>query len=118
MLKKSLFFNVVLIIGILLFFVIFPISSSTAKTLKLGTIYAEKNLTSQALLKVFKPYVENKSNGSLKIDVFINQQLGSGSEEVEGVKIGTQDLFVGTLTWLSGAALIFLSVLALPADRP
>lgn len=73
--------------------------SLMAKTLKIGHILAPGSNQNQALKKVFKPYVEDKSNGELKIEVFPNEQLGGAPDQVEGVKLGTQDMFLGSQTW-------------------
>jgi tripartite ATP-independent transporter DctP family solute receptor len=70
-----------------------------AKTLKIGHILAPKSNQNLALVEVFKPYVEDKSNGALKIQVFPTEQLGHAPDQVEGVKMGTQDMFMGSQTW-------------------
>jgi tripartite ATP-independent transporter DctP family solute receptor len=71
----------------------------SAKTLKIGHILAPNSNQNQALEKVFKPYVEEKSGGELKIEVFPNEQLGHAPDQVEGVKLGTQEMFLGSQTW-------------------
>jgi tripartite ATP-independent transporter DctP family solute receptor len=70
-----------------------------AKTLKIGHILAPGSNQNQALEQVFKPYVEDESNGQLKVEVFPNEQLGGAPDQVEGVKLGTQDMFLGSQTW-------------------
>ncbi len=72
-----------------------------AKTLKIGHILAPGSNQNQALEKVFKPYVEDKSGGELEIKVFPNEQLGHAPDQVEGVKLGTQDMFLGSQTWFA-----------------
>ncbi|MBW1713941.1 MAG: TRAP transporter substrate-binding protein [Deltaproteobacteria bacterium] len=74
-------------------------AASMAKTLKIGHILAPGSNQNQALVKVFKPYVEKASGGSLKVEVFPNQQLGGAPDQVEGVKLGTQQMFLGSQTW-------------------
>ncbi len=78
---------------------VFSPGQSIAKTLKIGHVLAPGSNQNQALVQVFKPYVEEKSGGSLKIEVFPNEQLGHGPDQVEGVKMGTQELFLGGQTW-------------------
>ena len=65
-------------------------------------------------LVVFKNYVENASNGAIKVDLFIGTQLcGNGAECLQGVADGSIDIFISTS---SGAAGIFpyIQVLDLP----
>ena len=65
-------------------------------------------------LVVFKNYVENASNGGIKVDLFIGTQLcGNGAECLQGVADGSIDIFISTS---SGAAGIFpyIQVLDLP----
>jgi TRAP-type C4-dicarboxylate transport system substrate-binding protein len=76
-----------------------PSSAPLAKTLKIGHILAPKSNQNQALVQVFKPYVEKATDGSLKIEVFPNEQLGHAPDMVEGVKLGSQAMFLGSQTW-------------------
>ena len=65
-------------------------------------------------LVVFKNYVENASNGAIKVDLFIGTQLcGNGAECLQGVADGSIDIFISTS---GGAAGIFpyIQVLDLP----
>jgi TRAP-type C4-dicarboxylate transport system substrate-binding protein len=70
-----------------------------AKTLKIGHILAPGSNQNQALVQVFKPYVEEASDGRLQIEVFPTEQLGHAPDQVEGVKLGTQAMFLGSQTW-------------------
>lgn len=40
----------------------------------------------------FKELVEQKTNGTLKIDIFPNSELASGAKAIEGVQMGTIDI--------------------------
>ncbi|NHF72321.1 TRAP transporter substrate-binding protein [Paracoccus xiamenensis] len=65
-------------------------------------------------LVVFKNYVENASNGAIKVDLFIGTQLcGNGAECLQGVADGSIDIFMSTS---GGAAGIFpyIQILDLP----
>lgn len=65
-------------------------------------------------LVVFKNYVENASNGAIKVELFIGTQLcGNGAECLQGVADGSIDIFISTS---GGAAGIFpyIQVLDLP----
>ena len=44
--------------------------------------------------KVFKDYVEAKSNGKIKVEVFPGGQLGSAAEMVQGVSSGAIEMAV------------------------
>lgn len=82
-----------------LFFLMGSPFEVSAKTLKIGHILSPKSNQNQALVQVFKPYVEKASGDALKIEVFPNEQLGHGPDQVEGVKMGTQAMFLGDKTW-------------------
>ena len=98
--KRKLFNLYYLIIGLaVLILSLTPSSSPIAKTLKIGHILAPKSNQNQALVQVFKPYVERATEGSLKIEVFPNEQLGHAPDMVEGVKLGSQAMFLGSQTW-------------------
>lgn len=98
MLGNKIFMKI-LIIGILVVGLIFTGAAKSPKTLKIGHILAPGSLQNQALKKVFKPYVEEHTNGAIKIEVYPNEQLGHAPDMVEGVKMGTQAMFLGSQTW-------------------
>jgi tripartite ATP-independent transporter DctP family solute receptor len=99
MTAKKLFVFTALVCSLLIAGLIFSPAQPMAKTLKIGHILAPGSNQNQALVKVFKPYVEEESRGSLKIDVFPTEQLGHAPDQVEGVKMGTQEMFLGSQTW-------------------
>jgi len=95
--KKSFLFT---FLGyVLLMSLVFLPSESFGKTLKIGHIFVPASFQHQALEKVFKPYVEEKSGGSLKVEVFPNEQLGHAPDQVEAVKLGMQEMFLGSFAW-------------------
>ncbi|UCF82188.1 MAG: TRAP transporter substrate-binding protein [Desulfobacteraceae bacterium] len=98
------FVFVALVCGLVVAGLAFSPCIVSAKTLKIGHILAPGSNQNQALVQVFKPYVEKKSNGSLKIEVFPTEQLGHAPDQVEGVKMGTQDMFLGSQTWFAAHA--------------
>ena len=73
--------------------------AAAAKTLRVGLIANPQAVETMAMEKVFKPYVEEKSNGKITVKVFPSSQLGGAPDQVEGVKMGTQDMFAATQTW-------------------
>jgi len=65
----------------------------------------------QVLAESFKKIVEEKSNGQLIINIFPAEQLGSGSEMLESVKSGTQDMV--WIPMLTSPTMIRCSMLSL-----
>lgn len=62
--------------------------SAKATTIKVAHWFAEDHPQHQAFLK-FKEVVEEKSNGSLKVEIYPNSQLGSEDTYIDSVKQGT-----------------------------
>ena len=50
---------------------------------------AEDRSTHQALVKYFKDTVEEKSNGSISVQIYPNSVLGGDAELTESVAMGT-----------------------------
>jgi tripartite ATP-independent transporter DctP family solute receptor len=67
--------------------------------LKLGTIEALSNPTTMGAIKMAK-LVEERSGGRMKIEVFHSSALGNATTELEGVMLGTQDMFAGSADWM------------------
>lgn len=95
--STNLFYHIIGLTVVTLLFM--PSSALLAKTLKIGHILSPQSTQNEALVKVFKPYVEKATEGSLKIEVFPNEQLGHAPDQVEGVKMGSQAMFLGSQTW-------------------
>ncbi len=65
-------------------------------------------------LVVFKDFVESRSNGAIKVDLFIGTQLCSkGAECLQGVADGTIDIYISTSGGAAGA-FPYVQVLDLP----
>lgn len=58
-------------------------------TIKLGHVEAEDRSTHKALVEYFKKTVEEKSGGSIKVEIHPNGALGGDSELTESVAMGT-----------------------------
>lgn len=99
--RKWVNFHCIIISLTFLSLLFVPSSALLAKTLKIGHILAPGSNQNQALEKVFKPFVEKATNGSLTIEVFPNEQLGHAPDQVEGVKLGSQAMFLGSQTWFA-----------------
>lgn len=66
-------------------------SSGSTVTIKIGHVEAEDRSTHQALVKYFKEPVEEKSGGSIKVEIHPNGALGGDTELTESVSMGTLD---------------------------
>lgn len=56
---------------------------------KIATTVQDDSATGKALHEVYKPYVEEKSGGKIKVEVYNNGQLGNDRALVEAVQLGT-----------------------------
>jgi tripartite ATP-independent transporter DctP family solute receptor len=71
-------------------------------TIKLAYVVPETQSTHIASEKVFKKYVEEKSGGRLKVELYPNGQLGSDRQAIEGVSLGTIEMTIPAAAVLSG----------------
>lgn len=58
-------------------------------TIKIGHVEAEDRSTHQALEQYFKQVVEEKSGGTIRVEIYPNSALGGDSELTESVAMGT-----------------------------
>ncbi len=87
-------------------------SSGAKVTLSLGhTNNTEHHY--QVMSESFKQIVEEKSGGSIEINIFPAEQLGSGAEMLESVKSGTQDMVIDPDAYLANYDSMFY-VLGMP----
>jgi tripartite ATP-independent transporter DctP family solute receptor len=68
-----------------------PEATPETKTIKFAHWYAEEHPQHQAMLK-FKELVEERSNGSLKVEIYPNSQLGSEDVFIDSVQAGTVEM--------------------------
>lgn len=68
-----------------------PDAAAGTVTIKIGHVEAEDRSTHQALVKYFKEPLEEKSNGSIKVELYPNAALGGDSQLTESVAMGTLD---------------------------
>ncbi len=71
--------------------------AAQAVTLRLGDIYAESHSNSKGAYK-FAELVNQKTNGQVKVEVFVDSKLGNEREEAESVKAGTLDIAASGLS--------------------
>jgi C4-dicarboxylate-binding protein DctP len=71
-------------------------------TIKLAYVVAETQSSHIVARDVFKPYVEEKSNGRLKVELYPNGQLGGDRQAIEAVQLGTIEMTIPAAAVLSG----------------
>jgi TRAP-type transport system periplasmic protein len=62
------------------------------KTIKIANYFAKDHPQNIALREKFKPMVEEKSGGTLKVQIFDNSTLGAEKEFYDGVRNGTIEM--------------------------
>lgn len=63
-----------------------------ATTIKVANYFAEDHPQNVALREKFKPMVEENSNGTLKVEIYPNSQLGAEQEFYDSVRNGTIEM--------------------------
>ena len=86
-----------LVLGLTVAFV-YPIPGSMADDkvtiVKIGTVIPKKHPLSDAVYRMAE-LVSKKTAGRIQIQYYPLSQLGSGNEQISGVKMGTQDMYFG-----------------------
>ena len=75
-------------------------SADKPVVLRLGSDVASTTPTIEVAQK-WADDVYEKSNGSIKIEIFADSQLGTGPQEIEGVRLGSQDIYLNGLSMFS-----------------
>lgn len=78
-----------------------PAAASAQTVLKLGHVWPPTEIHAKAAER-FAEDVSRATNGEVKVQVFGGSTLGSDRELVEGLKFGTNDIWVGgagVLSW-------------------
>jgi len=84
------------------FFFAFAAESAPSRVLKLGHSVPEENAYHYGALKL-KELVESRTNGDIQIDIFPNDQLGTGERDlIEGLQLGTVDIYFGSTGPMGG----------------
>jgi tripartite ATP-independent transporter DctP family solute receptor len=86
--------------------------AASAKTLKLGDAQPPDLIVQKGLAK-FAELIKERSKGAVEVQIFPSSQLGTEQEMIEGVKLGTIDMFQGS-TGSVGRFLPELEVFAHP----
>jgi hypothetical protein len=72
-----------------------PVASHAQKTLRVATLQGAAQPSHKGLVRMAE-LVQQRSNGALRIQVFGDGQLGTEQESIEGVQLGTIDMFMGS----------------------
>ena len=70
-------------------------ASAATKTLKLGDAQPPDLIVQKGLAR-FAELVKGRTGGALEVQIFPGSQLGTEQEMIEGVKLGTIDMFQGS----------------------
>lgn len=89
-----------------------PSAAQAQRTLRVATLQGAAQPSHKGLVR-FAELVGQRSNGALRVQVLGDGQLGSEQESVEGVQLGTIDMFMGS-TGSIGRFLPKLEALAHP----
>ncbi len=81
-----------------------PADPEETFTLTIGTTVQDDSATGRALLEVFKPYIEEHSNGRIEVIVQNNSVLGSDREIYEALQLNTVQASQGPLSTLANFA--------------
>lgn len=71
-------------------------------TIKLAYVVPETQSTHIAAAEVFKPYVEEQSQGRITVELYPNGQLGGDRQAIEAVQLGTIQMTIPAAAVLSG----------------
>lgn len=100
-----------IVLVIVLFTAFFVFAQGATETKKVyemnaGTSIASGTLKTEsvdiAYIETFKEYVEEKSNGQIKFNIFYGNSLGSDADVCAGVANGTIEFYIGDVTTISG----------------
>lgn len=82
----------------------FAIGSEAAPeyTIKLSSIVSETHPDIVLMKEVFVPYIEGKSNGRIKVELYPNGQLGGDREITESVQMGTVQMALPATSAIAG----------------
>ena len=69
-----------------------PATEVKSQTIKVANYFATDHPQNVALREKFKPLVEEKSGGTLKVEIYDNSKLGAEKEFYDGVRNGTIEM--------------------------
>lgn len=72
-----------------------PLHAQAPRTLRVATLQGAQQPSYKGLVRMAE-LVDKRSNGALKIAIYGDGQLGTEQESIEGVQLGTIDMFMGS----------------------
>ena len=97
---KTITKKISILLVLTLLIALFATNVVAAKTLKMGAVTgAEANISKAA--EHFIDLVEERTNGSVEIEYFPGSMLGTAATQLESLRMGELDFFVGGVGWLS-----------------
>lgn len=72
-------------------------SKPEARVIKVANYFPPTHPQNIALREKFKPFLEEKTNGAFKVEIYDNNQLGSEKEFINGVSMGTIEMAIAGL---------------------
>jgi tripartite ATP-independent transporter DctP family solute receptor len=80
----------------------FSAGAATEYTIKVGSIVSDTHPDMVVMKSTFVPYVEGKSGGRIKVELYPNGQLGGDRELTESVQMGTLQIALPATSVLAG----------------
>jgi len=91
---------VALIAAVALLLTLPALAPAKTVVLKMGGVLPAEDAASKSM-KAMADLVAQKTNGGLKVEVYPASQLGDAISQIEGVTMGSQDMFVDAGSWLA-----------------
>jgi tripartite ATP-independent transporter DctP family solute receptor len=101
MMNRQKFF-VLFAMCILLCAAALPTEAAVEYTIKVGSIVSDTHPDMVTMRNIFVPYVEGKSGGRIKVELYPNGQLGGDRELTESVQMGTLQIALPATSMLAG----------------
>lgn len=98
--RKFILKNLLILVVLALIVTVFSSSVLASKNLKFGAVVGTDDNLSRAAAK-FIEVVEEKTDGEIEISYFPGSQLGTASQQLESLRMGELDFFVGGVGWYS-----------------
>jgi len=92
--KSKLFIVIVCVVFLMITLTGSVIAAEKTYNIRLATYFASDHAAIIALNDVFKPLVEEKTNGNVKVNIFDNCQLGAEIEFTESVRGGSIEMAI------------------------
>jgi tripartite ATP-independent transporter DctP family solute receptor len=106
--KKMTIFSLVL--SLILTICFCSVMAQEVYTIKYTHVLTEEHASHITARDVFKKYLEEESNGRLKVEIYPNAQLGGERQQLESIQLGTIDMTLTTGSVLTAIEDKFLAL--------